>query len=147
MVLGSHIKRPKQYHLQSVGLKGQALVTGRQFGLALVSESRPRSLGSSMLLLFSSFLGHHGQEDGFSPPLSHCLSYPFIQAFILLPASTCKLNFLGFKTCPVSPYLEWLGVVVKTEEHGSVRCRVLNDSNGSFPFVLGRYTIHRLLLY
>ena len=26
-VLGSHVKRPKQCHLQSVGLKGQALVT------------------------------------------------------------------------------------------------------------------------
>ena len=147
-MLGSHVKRPKQYHLQSVGLKGQVLVTGRQFGLAPVSESRPRSLGSSMLLLFSLFLGHHGQEDGLSPPpFSHCLSYPFILAFILSPTSTYKLTFLGLKTCPVSPYLEWLGVVVKTEEHGFVKCRVLNGSNGSFPFVLGRYTIQRLFLY
>ena len=28
-VLDSHMKRPRQYHLQSVGLKGQALVTRR----------------------------------------------------------------------------------------------------------------------
>ena len=101
-----------------------------------------------MLILFSLFLGHHGWVDGLPPPPpSHCLSYPFIRAFILSPTSTYKLNFLGLKTCPVSPYLEWLGVVVKVEKHGSVRCRVLNDSNDSFPFVFGRYTIQRLLLY
>ena len=75
------------------------------------------------------------------PPLSHCLSSPFIRAFILSPASTYKLTFLGLKTCPVSPYLEWLGVVVKAEEHGSIRCRVLNGSNDSFSLVFGRYTI------
>ena len=86
-------------------------------------------------------------RTGFPPFLSHCLSYPFIRVFILSPASTYKLNFLGLKTCHISPYLEWLGVVVKAEEHGSVRCRVLNNSNDSFPFVLGRYTIQRLLLY
>ena len=100
-----------------------------------------------MLFLFSLFIGHHGWEDGLSPPLSHCLSYPFIRGFILSPASTYKLTFLGLKTCPVSPYLEWLGVVIKAKEHGSVRCRVLNGSNSSFPFVLSRYTIQRLLLY
>ena len=38
--------------------------------------------------------------------------------------------------CPISPYPKWLGVVVKAEEHGSVRCRVLNGSNGSFPLSL-----------
>ena len=40
-----------------------------------------------------------------------------------------------------------MGVVVKAEEHGSVRCRLFNGSNDSFSFVLGRYTIQRLLLY
>ena len=99
-----------------------------------------------MLFLFSLFLGHHGWEDGLSP-LLYCFSFLFILAFTLSLVSTCKLNFLGLKTCPVSPYLEWLGVVVKAEEHGSVRCRALNGSNGSLPFVLGRYTIQRLLLY
>ena len=129
------------------GFERLGLVTGRWFGMAQFSESHPRSLGSSMLLLFSLFQGHHGWEDGSSPPLSHCHSYPFIRAFILLPVFTCKLNSLGLKTCPVSPYLEWLGVVEKAEEYGSVRCRVLNGSNGSFSFVLGRYTIQSLLLY
>ena len=38
-------------------------------------------------------------------------------------------------------------MVVKAEEYGSVRCKVFNVSNGSFPFVLGRYTIQRPLLY
>ena len=94
-----------------------------------------------MLFLFSLFLGHHGWEDGLSPRLSHCLSYPFIWAFILSLASTYKLTFLELKTCPVSPYLEWLGVVVKAKEHNSARCRVLNGSNDSFPFFLDRYTI------
>ena len=55
--------------------------------------------------------------------------------------------FFMTDTCPISPYPEWLGVVVKAEEYGSVRCRVLNGSKGSFPFVLGRYTIQRTLLY
>ena len=86
-------------------------------------------------------------RTGCPPSLSHCLPYPFIRAFILSPEFTYKLNFLGLKTCPASPYLEWLGVVVKAEEYGSVRCRVLNDSNGSFPFVLSHYTIQRLILY
>ena len=81
------------------------------------------------------------------PPLLYCLSYPFIPASILSPASTYKLTFLELKTCPVSPYLEWLGVVIKAEEHGSVGCKVLNGSNGGFPFVLGCYTIQRLLFY
>ena len=50
-------------------------------------------------------------------------------------------------TCPISPYLKWLGVVVKAEEYGPVRCRVFNGSNGSFPFVLGRHTVQRSFLY
>ena len=57
------------------------------------------------------------------------------------------VRFSRTDTCPISPYPEWLGVVVKAEEYGSVRCRVLNGSKGSFPFVLGRYTIQRILLH
>ena len=50
-------------------------------------------------------------------------------------------------TCPFSPYPKWLGLVVKAEEHGPVRHRVLNYSIGSLlrgpllhcacPFFLG----------
>ena len=50
-------------------------------------------------------------------------------------------------TCPISPYPKWLGVVVKAEEHGSVRCRVFNGSNGSFPFVLYRHTVQGSFFY
>ena len=42
-------------------------------------------------------------------------------------------------TCPISPYPKWLDVVVKAEKHGSVRCRVLDYSNGSLSFVLCRF--------
>ena len=102
----------------------------------------------ALLILLVSRTPWLGGQGSPPPPLfSHYLSYPFIRAFILLPASTCKLNFLELKTCHVGLYLEWLGAVVKAEEHGSVRCRVLNGSNNSFPFVLVRYTIQRLLLY
>ena len=38
-------------------------------------------------------------------------------------------------------------MVVKAEEHGSVRCRVFNGSNGSFPFVLSRHTVQWSFLY
>ena len=62
----------------------------------------------TLLILFVSRTPWLGGQD-VSPFFSHSLSYPFIRAFTLLPASTCKLNFLGLKTCPVSPYLEWLG--------------------------------------
>ena len=50
-------------------------------------------------------------------------------------------------TCPISPYLKWLGVVAKTEEYGPVRCRVFNGSNDSFPFVLGRHTVQGSFFY
>ena len=52
---------------------------------------------------------------------------------------TCRLMF-RVDTCPISPYLKWLGVVVKDEKHGFVRCRVLNCSNGSLSFVLCHFS-------
>ena len=57
--------------------------------------------------------------------------------------SLCFLSFVHVQdrhsktdTCPISLYPEWLGVVVKAGEYGSVRCRVLNGSKGSFPWSL-----------
>ena len=38
-------------------------------------------------------------------------------------------------------------MVVKAEEHGSVRYRVFNGSNDSFPFVLGRHTVQGSFFY
>ena len=38
-------------------------------------------------------------------------------------------------------------MIVKVEEYDSVRCRVFNGSNGSFPLILGRHIIQRSFLY
>ena len=73
----------------------------------------------------------------FPSPYSGLLIFPFILACIPYPTSRCGFDFFSTDTCPISPYPEWLGVVEKAEEYGSVRCRVLNGSKGSFPFVLG----------
>ena len=75
------------------------------------------------------------------------LASPFILACIPYPTFTCRFDFFRTDICPISSYSKWLGVVVKAEEHGSVRCRVFNGSNGSFPFVLGRHTVQRSFIY
>ena len=69
----------------------------------------------------------------FPRPCSGLLSFPFILACVPYPSSMCRIDFSKTDTCPISPYLEWLGVIVKAGEYGSVRCRVLNGSKGSFP--------------
>ena len=73
----------------------------------------------------------------FPAPFSGLLTFPFILACIPYPTATCGVRFPKTDTCPINPYPEWLGVVVKDEEYGSVRCRVLNGSKGNFPIVLG----------
>ena len=70
----------------------------------------------------------------FPSPLSGFLPFPFILICVPYPSSTCRIDFSQTDTCPISPYPEWLGVVVKAEEYGSIRCRVLNGSKGSFPW-------------
>ena len=106
-----------------------------------LNRVRPGSLSSGSGLGGSSFWPF------FPAPFPGLLVPLFILACVPYPPSTCRIDFSKTDTCPINPYLKWLEVVVKAEEHGSVRCRVLNDSNGSFPFVLGRYTIQRLLPY
>ena len=71
----------------------------------------------------------------FPSPLSRLLTFPFVLACIRCPSSTCRVNFSKTDTCPISLYPKSLGVVVKAEEYGSVRCRVLNGSKGSFPWI------------
>ena len=71
----------------------------------------------------------------FPSPLSRLLTFPFILAFIHCPSSTCRVKLSKTDTCPISSYPKSLGVVVKAEEYGSVRCRVLNGSKGSFPWI------------
>ena len=60
----------------------------------------------------------------------------FILACTSYPSSTCRIDFSKTETCPISPYPKWLGVVVKVEKYGSVRCRVLNYSNDSLFLLL-----------
>ena len=71
------------------------------------------------------------------PSLLFCVAYSSF-CISLYPLSNVHVwvRLSRIDTCPISPYLEWLGVVVKTEEYGPVKCRVLNGSNDNFPFVL-----------
>ena len=61
------------------------------------------------------------------------LTFPFILARVHCPSTTCRVKSSKTDTCPISPYPKSLGVVVKAKEFGSVRCRALNGSKGSFP--------------
>ena len=106
-----------------------------------LNRIRPRNLSPGGGLRSSGFLPF------FPASFPELLTFPFILACIPYPTSTCRVRFSRTDTCPISPYPEWLGVVVKAVEYGSVRYRVLNGSKGSFPFVLGRYTVQRTLLY
>ena len=72
----------------------------------------------------------------FPSPCYELFTFPFILASIPYPSSTCRIDFSKTDTCPISPYPEWLGVVVKPGEYSSVRCRVLNGSKGSFSWSL-----------
>ena len=75
---------------------------------------------------------------------SGLLTFPFILACVPYPSSTCMINFSKTDTCPISLYPEWLGVVVKTEGYGSVRCRVLNDSKYSFSLCPWSFKLSRV---
>ena len=83
-------------------------------------------------------LGGSGFWPFFPATFPGLLIFPFILACLPYPTSTCGVRFSKIDTCPINPYPEWLGVVVKAEGYDSVRCRVLNGSKCSFPFVLGR---------
>ena len=71
----------------------------------------------------------------FPSPFSRSFTFPFILAYVHYLSSTCWVNLSKTDTCPISPYPKSLGVVVKAEEYGSVRCRALNGSKGSFPLI------------
>ena len=71
----------------------------------------------------------------FSQPFSRLLTFPFILACVHCPSFTCRVKLSKTDTCPISPYPKSLGVVVKAEEYGSVRCRVLTGNKGSFPWI------------
>ena len=139
MILGSHVKRPKQYHLQSVGLKGQALITRRWVFHGVhtqLNRVRPGSLSPK------GGLGGSGFWPFFPAPSPGLLVPPFILACIHYLSSTCRIDFSKTDTCPISPYPKWLEMVVKVEEHGSVRCRMLYCSSGSLLLVLFPHCDH-----
>ena len=83
--------------------------------------------------------------SGFWPFFPTSLSGLLVPLFILVctpsPSSTCRIDFSTTDTCPINPHLKWLGVVVKVEEHGSVRCRMLYCNSGSLLLVLFRNVI------
>ena len=91
---------------------------------------RPRSLSPG------GRLGGSGFWLFFPAPFPGLLIFLFILACLPYPTSMCGVRFSKTDTCPISLYPEWLGVVVKVGEYGSVRCRVLNSSKGSFPWSL-----------
>ena len=76
-----------------------------------------------------------------SPPLGLLVPL-FILVCIPYPSSTCRIDFSKTDTCPISPYPKWLGVVVKVEEHGFVRCRMLYCSSGRLLLVLFPHCDH-----
>ena len=81
-------------------------------------------------------VGGSGFWPFFPAPLSGLLTFPFILTCVSYPSYTCRIDFSKTDTCPINPYPEWLGVVVKAGEYGSIRCKILNGSKGSFPWSL-----------
>ena len=71
----------------------------------------------------------------FPSPSFRLLIVPFILPCVHYPSSTYRVNLSKADTCPIGPYPKSLGVVVKAGECGPVRCRALNGSNSSFPWI------------
>ena len=73
------------------------------------------------------FSGASSVLGGLSPQLS--VSFPSL--FIIV--SFILNGVLWVSTCPISPSLQLLGVVVKAEEHGYVRHKAPNAIMAAFP--------------
>ena len=143
MILGSHVKKAQtisfvERGFERLGLDHQAV--GFSWCSYMVKLSSP-------LESFSwRWAGRLWFFAIFPSPFSRLLTFPFILACVRCPLSTCRVNFSKTDTCPISPYPKSLGVVVKAEEYGSVRCRVLNGSKGSFPWIFLDF-LSSLVLY
>ena len=78
-------------------------------------------------------------EVGSEPPsrFTYFFFYTSLRSlsFVHCPSSTCRVNLYKTDICPISLIPELLGMVDKTEEYGSVRCRVLSGkgSKDNFP--------------
>ena len=64
------------------------------------------------------------------PPLLSLFTPLFIVVFLLL------IGVPRVGTCPISPNFQLLGVVVRTEKQGCIRCKALNVINAAFPQTL-----------
>ena len=129
-VLGSHVKRPQTISFVERGFERLGL--GHQMVGFLWCSYKVKF--SSPLESFSwRWAGRLWFLAIFPSPLYRLLTFPFILARVHCPLSTRRAKLSKIDTCPISPYSKSLGVVVKAKECGSVRCRVLNGSKGSFP--------------
>ena len=70
-----------------------------------------------------------------SIPLFVSLYSLFIVVFLLLTGVPRT------STCPIRPYLQLLGVVVRTEKYGCVRHNALNTIKATFPYTLLFYVL------
>ena len=138
MILDSHVKKAQTISFVERGFErlglGHQTVVCRGVRIEL-NRVRSRSLspggglgGSGFLAIFPS------HSPGLLVPLFILVCIPYL-------SSTCRIDFSKIDTCPISPYPKWLGVVVKVEEHGSVRCRMLYCSSGSLLLMLFRTMI------
>ena len=69
------------------------------------------------------------------PPQFVSLYFPFIVVFLLLTG----VPRVG--TCPIRPYLQLLGVVVRTKKYDCVRHKALNTMKDAFPYTLSFYLL------
>ena len=99
-----------------------------------------------MFLLVSLFQDSMAWET-ICPPFPELLLFPFYTS--LYPSSNVhvQVQLSRADICLISSYPKWLGVVVKTEKHCSVRRRVFNCSNGSLSFVLCRHIVQGSFLH
>ena len=77
--------------------------------------------------IWGAFSGASSVLGGLSPHLS--VSFPSL--FIVVSFFLNRVPWVG--TCPISPFLQLLGVVVKAEKHGYVRHKALNAVMTVFP--------------
>ena len=81
-----------------------------------------------------SFFWCFSHVGGLSP-----LLFLFTPLFIVIFFLLTGVPRIG--TCPIRPYLQLLGVVVRTEKYGCVRHKALNVINAAFPQTLPFYLL------
>ena len=84
--------------------------------------------GLILVTVWRVFSDAFGVLGGLCPALSVSLYSLFIVVFFFLNG----VSRLG--TCPISPFFQLLGVVVRTEKYGRVRHKTLNAIMATFPF-------------